>query len=104
MGMPMLDTQGNYIQSDLRNKPSEYQRANLQIITRAWSSMRMIQFRKQVQHRQAEQVSAGKRVEQLYVARLVKFEKENAGRAQNNGGKQKQVIHTVLIPIANDLH
>jgi hypothetical protein len=54
-----------------------------------------------VEQRQAKQVSTGKSIQQLDMARFIKFEQENAGRAQNNRRKQKQVIHS---SIANHLH
>src|SRR5690349_464349 len=96
MRMPMLDTERNHIESDLGKEACEYQHADLQIIPARVSTLGMVQLRKQVQYCQTEQVCAGKGVEQLDVARVVKFEEENAGSAQNNRGEQKQVIHRFL--------
>jgi hypothetical protein len=56
-------------------------------------AVKVIQFRQQMQQRQAEQKRASEGIEQLHVPRLMQLESKYSDRAQQNAGKQNQVIH-----------
>src|SRR5438132_5687930 len=95
--MTVLDANGNKVQRDLGEKPGQDERSDPQIVPRQRTCVRMIKLRQKVQQGEAQEISPGKRVQELDVPRLVKLEQENAQCAQDNARKQQQVVHKTAL-------
>ena len=92
--MPMLDSERNDIQQDLREKTGQDQATNDEVAPRRRAGVLVVEFGQKVQQREREQVSAGERVEQLNMRGAVEVKEEKAERAEDNAGEEQQVIHS----------
>src|SRR3954471_7399899 len=82
MSVPVLHAQRDNIQQNLREKPGQDQTANGQTAAPLGTRVFMIQFRQEMQEREAQQIGSREGIEQLNVRRPVEVEQEKANAAE----------------------
>lgn len=94
VGVAVLDTHRDHIEGNLGEKTDNDENSDKRIAECRAAILWMVEFRQQVEERQAEQIGPSKGVEELDIAGLIKAEQENAKRTQDDAGKEQKIIHT----------